>query len=467
MRELKQATTAEFAVIGVAIVAFSLPTIFYLQAFAGDDAKYVIYIPWLALLAIASVWSALIPIGVAIMLSSNAGFEGLLAATSYLAFAATLIHYRSVVRPDTISKPTLVFLFLIVISCCWALHPLLWLNDYPSYQLVTLPQLLLAFSIAVVVASNTGRIPHLLWIIIGCAMVNSIATIKNYGQGAYGMAAWQMKYHTEGLVHSDMWAGWAMLAGVILVFEAINSERSVIWRVVSVCGAAAATVATVYSGTRSAMVGLAVGCASLILLSLRIRRNILAVMVLAVVGWGVLLSFPTVYSDLEARFTDKTIETGTGRLEIWTDAITKVFPNSPVLGVGWNNFGKAMEEATSNYVTSHNVAVQVLVEFGVVGIAVFTWWCVSLFWFTRNAGAYGSLWRAMLTAVLVQGLFLHPLYCLYFWIVVGLVEGTRAPCADAKRTKTSPVRTPGPRKVNPLFHPGKTASPFSPREPTA
>jgi O-antigen ligase len=425
---MKQATNTEFVIVGAAIAGISLPTIFFLQALAGYDVKYLVYLPWCLVLTIASLWSALIPIGVLIMLSSNATFLGLVTATAYIAFGATCLHYRAYISRHIFSWPTLVFLFLIVISCCWAMDPLLWISEYPTFQAQELPLWLLAFSVAIIVASDTGRLPLLLWIVVGCATLGAVAILLNLGGGA--PAAKDLFRH-QGLTSSDMFSGWPMLAGVILVFESINSERSLIWRVASVCLAFISMTATAYTGTRSALVGLVAGCLSLVFLSIKIRRSIMAALALILIVTVIVIYIPSVSTNIIGRFTDKSMQTGSTRLEIWGHALNYVYPLSPYFGIGWNNFSIAMEQTGYKYANAHNVCVQVLVEFGTVGFAIFAWWCLSLFWFTR-IGPYGQLLRALLVAVLVQGLFLHPLYCAYFWIVIGLIEGERQCQAQKK-----------------------------------
>ena len=412
--------------VAAVIAAISLPTIFFLQSVAGSEIRYGVYLPWLMILAVASLWSALVPIGVLVMLSSNANFEGLLTATAYIAFGATCLHYRVNIRRHIFSWPTLLFLFFIAISCCWATDPLLWISEYPTFQMQELPLWLLAFSVALIVASDPERFPHLLWIIVGCAMLGSIMIFLNFGT-----ATSKDIYRHQGFGRTDMFAGWPMLACIILVFESINSKRLLIWRGASVCLAVAALAATAFTGAQSAVVGLAAGCLSLVLFSFNIRRNIMAAFILIIIVGAIHYYIPSVSENIEGRFSDKSIETGSGRLVIWEDALYQVFPTAPIVGVGWNNFAQAMDLKGFGYIGAHNVCVQVLVELGVVGFAVFSWWCLSLFWFTR-IGAQGQLLRAMLVAVLVQGLFLHPLYCAYFWIVIGLVEGSRRCHAQLK-----------------------------------
>ena len=49
---MKQATNYDLFVLGAATAAFSLAAIFGLQGFAGGEARFIVYLPWLLALAI-------------------------------------------------------------------------------------------------------------------------------------------------------------------------------------------------------------------------------------------------------------------------------------------------------------------------------------------------------------------------------------------------------------------------------
>ena len=156
------------------------------------------------------------------------------------------------------------------------------------------------------------------------------------------------QYHHEALTRPDMFAGWPMLACVILVFEAINSRRSLAWRApLGAWPVAAGGHGTQRHANRHA--GAAAGCLAACLCFVQYPSQHHGG-----VGSGpnrrcnCLLRSLRLQS-LEARFSDRSMETGSARLLIWSSALSVIFPANPILGVGWNNFAHAMEHYGLGY----------------------------------------------------------------------------------------------------------------------
>lgn len=79
-----------------------------------------------------------------------------------------------------------------------------------------------------------------------------------------------------------------------------------------------------------------------------------------------------------------------GRMEIWRDSVVSVTKN-PVLGIGIGNFPFALSEklsAAKKGASAHNIYLDVAVEMGLVGMAIFIWllWsiCEKLFHLSRK-----------------------------------------------------------------------------------
>jgi putative inorganic carbon (HCO3(-)) transporter len=58
------------------------------------------------------------------------------------------------------------------------------------------------------------------------------------------------------------------------------------------------------------------------------------------------------------------------RLELWADAL-ELFRSNPIIGTGFNTY--AYMKRIGNYADTHNIYVKVLIETGVIGLALFLW----------------------------------------------------------------------------------------------
>lgn len=81
------------------------------------------------------------------------------------------------------------------------------------------------------------------------------------------------------------------------------------------------------------------------------------------------------YNYIISRFTSFSVDGGSGRLTIWSNAIN-TFLENPIFGIGINSIREYNLENFSRGVYVHNSLLEVLVETGVVGITIY-----FIFWF--------------------------------------------------------------------------------------
>lgn len=230
-------------------------------------------------------------------------------------------------------------------------------------------------------------------------------------------------YRSTGLSqHANYLGGYlviAIFACVLLGQRMMLRRQRPILPVIAgvICGIGLTTTLS-----RSAILGLAVGCIPLIWLILRraspaLRRLVLIGGVVAVLG-GISLVFIATRGDLATRFFS-------GREFFFEDSWAEIIAH-PIIGTGAGNLmlniGPKRGYEIPNLLPVHNVYLYVWAESGLIGLALFLAGCALILVRLREANAQALIWGCAFIASCVIMLFdnywwgVHPFQLLFFWM---------------------------------------------------
>ena len=128
-------------------------------------------------------------------------------------------------------------------------------------------------------------------------------------------------------------------------------------------------------------------------------------------------------AELAERFTvDSVVESGgTGRTDIWTDAFL-IFKDSSFLrqlfGYGFGTFPNMMKEECNFYIAAHNDFVQILLELGMLGVALHISMWIKLFKMVIKKN--NALLVGLLVIILVGSLSMEMFVKKMLWLVIYL-----------------------------------------------
>ena len=310
---------------------------------------------------------------------------------------------------------------LVLGSVAYSIRALAWWTE-PSVDLSALPRMLVGMLIYAVVWKAVSRQPKLLRTIVHAWLVAAIIL------GVLLLDALHRMDRFTGTFEDPNYFG-SYQAAVATVFVALlgapNELMQRLWeRILGILALLAAGVSVVLSFSRGAVVSLLVGFGSVVGVRFlrntrRVGRQIAIIAVFALAAYGAVSVSPL------SRFLDRlsiqsVIETGgSGRVEIWEAAIESLADNP--LGRGWGGRVYALGRERP----SHNFALEMGVQFGVLGMAVavvlyvlFLQDCLRLLAKPDSvANAFGGAGLALLTASLT----LDVLAWRHFWFVLGVV----------------------------------------------
>jgi putative inorganic carbon (HCO3(-)) transporter len=131
-----------------------------------------------------------------------------------------------------------------------------------------------------------------------------------------------------------------------------------------------------YSLSRGGYVALLMGW---LFLGLVRYRLLLALLVVFLLSWQTVVPNAVRQRVFMTYSEDKGLEhSGQTRVDLWDDAM-KVFDNNPILGTGFNTY--AYMGRIGTYQDTHNMFIKVLLETGIVGLALFLWLLLKAWWF--------------------------------------------------------------------------------------
>jgi O-antigen ligase len=151
-----------------------------------------------------------------------------------------------------------------------------------------------------------------------------------------------------------------------LACTVIRASRSL--RLLAISCLVTATIALLLTQTRGAVLAFA---GTLLLGVFLLSRNPKSRKVLAVTVLITVLVSAFLVTQLSTRYSTILDDSGLGRLAFW-DAAWAMFLSSPLMGVGYGNFGGLFELPGEDIRRDvHNIYLQLLAETGVMGFAIF------------------------------------------------------------------------------------------------
>ena len=344
----------------------------------------------------------------------------------------------------------------LVLSCCLSVNPALSLNggNWRRFGAITQVGLLI---FGVLVAADAGRsaarVQTYLRLLVVSGLVVALYGIAQYfswdpifPRAAYesGEAPWTIVRPPSTLGHADYFA-------VVLVFVTFASLALLasggMWKVLGSITSAVSFLAIVLSGTRAALLGLAIGAAILAFqmgwsapLKQFARASLVALCILG------LLMFSPAGSALKNRLHWVQEEPlGGGRLLLWRDTLRMSLAR-PLNGFGAETFQSSFPQHESGrlarlfpdfeHESPHNIFLDSLIAGGILGLLAFAAFCACGFRAVALTGRPAGLESAVLGAALAGGLaaqqftaFVLPT-ALLFTLMVALLNGNqRSPVA--------------------------------------
>ena len=228
----------------------------------------------------------------------------------------------------------------------------------------------------------------------------------------------------------------AFLGGLAFALSPQNANRPRIKRLAWIfCGLTGA--ALVLSQTRAALLGVAAGTCSILILLPRLRKWVLIAIPLTVLCFAALeIAFPyrsIVRPLISSIRSGKTSGIQMQRLHLWHGALAMA-TDHPITGVGHNNFraefpkyiDTVFDDKRKSFGTAHNLYFHHLAERGILGLAVLFWllgaFTLEAWRRSRDKPEAVHLWAlATSVAFLVLNLTEVALQVEIFWMLVFFV----------------------------------------------
>jgi len=234
-----------------------------------------------------------------------------------------------------------------------------------------------------------------------------------------------------------------LLPNVALMIALFGQKIQALNKLFIVCGLLISALAILATGSRGALIALAI----IFLLGSMLNQKVwpLMFLVLIAVGVGTLFFLPPTYINrLQSIVTLS--DRGAARLYIWLVGLQMIQAH-PLLGVGlgnysiaWNHFlpitpsvsGAIWAFKTSK--GSHNIFLNAFSELGVIGFVLFTAWIgisvkqgwSALMGLKKATAHYMAAWSSGvwlgLIAMVIAGFFLDMQYRKYFWVLLALTH---------------------------------------------
>jgi O-antigen ligase len=289
-----------------------------------------------------------------------------------LGFVVALLWLATVVITGKLRKPG-PFQVLVLLFVLWSAISVFWSADPGNSvgHVMTWTQLLvLVFILWDLYTTQTAVVAGLqayvlgAWVAIGSAVANYLAGNAYYTH---------YDRFSSGDTNPDGF-GFILALGIpvawYLASRKSTSKIETILKVVNYAYLPAALIGISLSGTRTALVatipGMAFGLASLTRLRLWARTAIFLALSLAVLLVLPYLQTLTSFQRFSTTTTELTQGTLNERTDIWSDGFDS-FAEHPLIGVGTNMFRSVNRLGK----VAHNSFISVLVEVGLIGLALF------------------------------------------------------------------------------------------------
>jgi O-antigen ligase len=338
-------------------------------------------------------------------------------------------------------KPDAVLVFAIAFSV-WSALSLLWTISYgDTFSLVvTYVQLVsIVWVIREFVRTSEQVEPLLAALCFGLfvPLTDLLNNFRRVGIGAEGRRFTGVGFNADAVALF-------LVFGLPIAWHLLLHRHGIV-RVAGLIYVVTAPVGLLLTATRGAIVA---GVATLAIVPLTLPRQSWRSYAVA----GVLLILGTLaaaqlvpQSNLKRVLsTSDEIQGGSmsGRREIWNAGL-QAFPQRPLLGAGAGAYGAAVDPYFRNKgkVAAHNVVIGLLVEEGIVGLALFAALFGTCAWtIFRSPPPYGVLCGVLILAWLIGGMTTEPQSMKFTWVLFGLVSaqsGLPRTVSDASPTERS------------------------------
>ncbi len=319
----------------------------------------------------------------------------------------------------------------------WAIISILvWANIPDYYSIFRLFMWMLTTLVAAnIIARNTDLIPRIFRVYIVSTLYLAYVAIRDFIGGA---STGLNRVDVEG-INQNLLASQFLICIIYLLYNYFRSENKPFVKSISIGLIILFLLATIASGSRSAMLTIAI--AFLLILpkkSVKFSTIMQAGFLVILVGYflfntdNVFARF--LYTRVEATQTDY----GANRLIIWKVAQNMVIDN-PVIGVGYRNFPSEFNhylQQTSLDMAewqqignqtrrgTHNAILETLSELGIIGFLFFYGFQFKLMRrLNLHKGKYDLLAIILLIAINFNALFGDLANLKYFWLIVGICMG--------------------------------------------
>lgn len=248
---------------------------------------------------------------------------------------------------------------------------------------------------------------------------------------------------TGGFTHSNHFAYYLSMIGIILFFQLISKEK-VLYFKLKILWFLIVFLELFLTYSRTALI-IFVLVLVLILLSKGKSKQVLLLATLAILG-SIIIAGSEESSMISERFdgvfnifNDKSYikdamnnnysDSFGWRIYLWTQTVSLLFQNNILFGFGLQSFNTVAEQAIGIYIDSHNTFVKVLVEMGIVGLISFLLFVLQLFvtYFKskkKNSDTHVSssiyIYIYVLLVSFVDPVFSHIVIGFYIWLFFGM-----------------------------------------------
>jgi O-antigen ligase len=362
---------------------------------------------------------------------------------------------RGRVRPPaTFHLLAASFAIWVGLSSAWSTDPRESVNRFMILAgLATIPWLVWEL----VVTQSRRR--NLLQAYVLGAYISACYILLNYSAGvsttgSTGEVSQEVtgRYSVEGFNPNSL--GFLLVLAIPIAWHLGLTHRNPILRWVNRLYMPIGTLATLLTGSRGALVVLAVALlivpATLGRLSIGLKVAVLTVITASVVAAGIFVP-PVTWARLAT--TADEIESGSlnERRVIW-EAGLELFPRHPIGGVGAGGFPQAVRPFLGYKGMAHNTFLSVLLEEGIVGLTLFVLMFVSIYFHARSAPPEERRFVLILLLVFTIGLlprnweFDKPTWLMFAL----LLAPVSAPTFVRQATGWVPARTRPPPRVEPV-----------------
>lgn len=365
----------------------------------------------------------------------------MLAATMMLA----ALVLRRVVRGEPVRfagamGASMVVLFaLVALSALWALQP----QRAVAFSLAS-SKLLLAFAGLATVLRTPKHVRLAMTLAALSLLVPAQGTLERWNDGIELVEGYRAAW--IGLLANPNQL--AMVMAVTVPWALVmwtHSKGLMRWVMLASFGLACATVVVTHS--RGGALGLAVAVVTWVVLA---RQRLRAITLAVIATLAVVVFAPTSFWNRTETISDYEHDASAqGRLHAW-EAGRRALSDNPLLGIGADNYLAAWDRYMPRNVrehayTAHNTWMQVLVELGVLGLAVFAVMIVATargLWKARD-GILGDEARAMLAslaALVACGATGGYAFNWFFYMVLGVAGAVLAQDRLARARERSRAR---------------------------